>query len=197
MALNGEAEICAETENAEQSIRAAKRYQPQVCLVAREMCGDGFAAIRGICRAAPNAAVVVLASSPDEDDLLGAVRAGAVGYLPGELDAAGLRKVIAAVAANEAAIPRSMVLELVMELRGGGGGAGALTARESQVLGMLRRGHTTAEIAKRLDIASVTVRRHVSQLVHKLGIEDRSALIRAASLDAEQSPPADRQSLNV
>jgi DNA-binding NarL/FixJ family response regulator len=90
-----------------------------------------------------------------------------------------------------------MVLELVMELRGGGGGAGALTARESQVLGMLRRGHTTAEIAKRLDIASVTVRRHVSQLVHKLGIEDRSALIRAASLDAEQSTPADRQSLNV
>jgi DNA-binding NarL/FixJ family response regulator len=70
-----------------------------------------------------------------------------------------------------------MVMELVMELRGGGGGADILTSRESQVLGMLRRGHTTATIASRLQIAPVTVRRHISELVHKLGVEDRSALV--------------------
>jgi DNA-binding NarL/FixJ family response regulator len=70
-----------------------------------------------------------------------------------------------------------MVLELLMELRGGGTGAGALTARESQVLGMLRRGHSTAAIGERLQITPVTVRRHISELVHKLGVEDRSALI--------------------
>jgi DNA-binding NarL/FixJ family response regulator len=177
MALNGEVEVCAEAENAEQAIRAAKREQPNVCLVAREICGDGLAAIRGICRAAPGAAVVVLASDPDEDDLLDAVRAGAVGYVPGSPDKNRLRRILRAVAANEAAIPRSMVMELVMELRGGGGGADILTSRESQVLGMLRRGHTTATIAKRLQIAPVTVRRHISELVHKLGVEDRSALV--------------------
>lgn len=181
MALNGGVDVCAEADNAEQAIRAAKRQQPDVCLIRREMCGDGLTAIRGICRAAPNAAVVVLASDPDEDDLLDAVRAGAIGYVPGALDAVHLRRIIGAVAANEAVIPRSMVLELVMELRGGGAGADALTGRESQVLGMLRRGHTTAAIAKRLQIAPVTVRRHISELVHKLGVEDRSDLVGGGS----------------
>jgi DNA-binding NarL/FixJ family response regulator len=68
-----------------------------------------------------------------------------------------------------------MVLELVLELRGGHSDD-LLTGREAQVLGMLRRGHTTAAIAERLQIAPVTVRRHISELVHKLGVENRAAL---------------------
>jgi DNA-binding NarL/FixJ family response regulator len=71
-----------------------------------------------------------------------------------------------------------MVLELLLELRGGAPGTDALTTREAQVLGMLRRGQSTAEIADRLAIAPVTVRRHISQLVHKRGVEDRAALTR-------------------
>jgi DNA-binding NarL/FixJ family response regulator len=67
-----------------------------------------------------------------------------------------------------------MVLDLLFELRRGG--AESLTGREAQVLGMLRRGHSTAAIGERLSIAPVTVRRHISELVHKLGVEDRSAL---------------------
>jgi DNA-binding NarL/FixJ family response regulator len=70
-----------------------------------------------------------------------------------------------------------MLLELLLELRGAGYGAGALTGREVQVLGMLRRGHTTAAIAERLHIAPVTVRRYISTLVQKLGVENRSALM--------------------
>ena len=70
-----------------------------------------------------------------------------------------------------------MVLELLLELRSGGAGGDALTGRESQVLGMLRRGQSTAAIAERLQIAPVTVRRHVSELVRKLGVEDRSELV--------------------
>lgn len=58
-----------------------------------------------------------------------------------------------------------------------------LTGRESQVLGMVRRGHTTAAIADRLEIAPVTVRRHISELVHKLGVEDRSALTGPVALN--------------
>jgi len=81
-----------------------------------------------------------------------------------------------AAAANEAVVPRSMVLELVLELQGGGTGADGLTSRESQVLGMLRRGHKTGEIADRLAIAPVTVRRHISELVRKMGVENRAAL---------------------
>jgi len=177
MALEGEVEIVAEAGDSEEAIRAAMREQPDICLVGRDLAGGGLVAVRGICRAAPSAGVVVLAEVRDVDDLLEAVRAGATGYVPGGLDADRLRRIVAALAANEAVIPRAMVLELMMELRGGGGGSDALTGREAQVLGMLRRGHTTAAIAERLEIAPVTVRRHISELVHKLGVENRSALI--------------------
>ena len=78
---------------------------------------------------------------------------------------------------SAAVVPRSMVLDLLLELRGGGEGSNGVTGRESQVLGMLRRGCSTAAIAERLGIAPVTVRRHISDLVHKLGVENRGALV--------------------
>jgi DNA-binding NarL/FixJ family response regulator len=181
MALNGNVEICAEADDAEQAIRAAKREQPDLCLVGDHVVGDSLAAIRGVCRAAPSCAVVVLAQAHDADYLLECVRAGAVGFVPGALDADRLNRVVKAAANNEAVVPRSMVLELVLELRGGGTSADALTSRESQVLGMLRRGHRTAEIAERLAIAPVTVRRHISELVRKLGVENRAGLTAAVA----------------
>lgn len=180
MALNGGVEVCAEADDAEQAIRAAKREQPDLCLISDHIAGDRVAAIRGITRAAAECAVVVLAQAHDPDYLLECVRAGAVGYVPGALDAERLNRVIRAASNNEAVVPRSMVLELVLELRGGGSGADALTSRESQVLGMLRRGHRTSDIAERLAIAPVTVRRHISELVRKLGVENRAALARSA-----------------
>lgn len=180
MALDGSVDVCAEAEGAEQAIRAAKREQPDVCLVGHDLPGGAIAAVRGVARAAPKAAVVLLTPSHDPDDLLETIRAGAVGYVPGAVDPEHLRRVVKAVAANEAVVPRSMVLELLLELRGGGPGTDALTTRETQVLGMLRRGQTTAEIADRLAIARVTVRRHISQLVRKVGVEDRAGLTRDA-----------------
>ncbi len=180
MALDGKARICAEAGDAQRAIRAAMREQPDMCLVGRDLPGDGLAAVRGICRAAPRAAVVVLAEVRDVDDLLEAVRAGAIGYVPAGLDADRLRRIIGAVAAKEAVVPRDMIIELLMELRGRGAGAEVLTGREAQVLGMLRRGQTTAAIAERLEITPVTVRRHISELVHKLGVQDRSELIAVA-----------------
>jgi two-component system nitrate/nitrite response regulator NarL len=176
LALDGAVEVCGEADDAEQAIRAAKREQPDVCLVGHGIPGGAIATVRGVSRAAPNAAVVLLTESHDVDVLLEAIRAGAVGYVPGAVDAERLRRVVGAIASNEAVVPRSMVLELLLELRGGGPGTDALTTREGQVLGMLRRGQSTAEIADRLAIAPVTVRRHISQLVRKLGVEDRAAL---------------------
>jgi DNA-binding NarL/FixJ family response regulator len=190
LALNGGVEVCAEADDAEQAIRAAMREQPDLCLIGDHIAGDGLAAIRGVCRAAPGCAVVVLAQAHDADYLLECVRAGAVGYVPGALDAERLNRVVRAAANNEAVVPRSMVLELVLELRGGGIGADALTARESQVLGMLRRGHRTADIAERLSIAPVTVRRHISELVRKLGVENRAALTAPISPNGGHAAPA-------
>lgn len=177
IALGVDVEVVAEAADAEQAIRAAKREQPSMALVGADVCADWRAAVLGICRAAPGCAVVVLAQSSDADDMLESVRAGAVGYVPGPLDQQRLRRVFRAVSDREAVVPRAMVIELLGELRGGQGAGEVLTAREAQVLGMLRRGHSTAWIADRLQIAPVTVRRHVSGLVHKLGVESRSDLI--------------------
>jgi DNA-binding NarL/FixJ family response regulator len=184
MALGGEVEICAEVDDAEQAIRAAKRDQPDVCVVSDDLAGSGLAAVRGICRAAPDAAVVVLTERHDVDLMLDCVRSGAIGFVSGPLDAEGLRRVVRAVGEREAVIPRSMLLELLMELRGRGNGADTLTNRETQVLGMLRRGRSTAEIAERLSIAPVTVRRHISELVRKRGVEGRAQLVAADASSA-------------
>jgi DNA-binding NarL/FixJ family response regulator len=178
--LDGGVEVCAEAGDAEQAIRAAKREQPDLCLIGGEIKGPLYKIVRAMTRAAPRAAIVVLAHEADVEDLLDSVRAGAIGYVPGPIDADHLRRVVRAVAANEAVLPRSMVLELMHELRGAGTGGDGLSSRECQVLGMLRRGHSTAEIAQRLHIAPVTVRRHISELVHKLGVGDRSALVAMA-----------------
>jgi DNA-binding NarL/FixJ family response regulator len=177
LALGAEASVCAETADSDQAIRAAKQQQPDLALIGREITGDWRLAVRGVCRAAPLCSVVVLAQSGDADDMLESVRAGAVGYVPGALDADRLRRVFHAVSGSEAVVPRAMVGELLAELRGARSADSGLTGREAQVLGMLRRGHSTAWIADRLQIAPVTVRRHISELVHKLGVESRSDLV--------------------
>ncbi|MGI8713988.1 MAG: LuxR C-terminal-related transcriptional regulator [Solirubrobacteraceae bacterium] len=177
MVLDGEAVVCGEADDVVGAIRAAKREQPDVALVGTHVSADWRVAVRGIRRAAPGCAVVVLAQSGDADEMLEAVRAGAVGYVPSALDAERLRRVFHAVVGREAVVPRAMVIELLSELREGAVSGELLTGRETQVLRMLRRGHSTAAIAERLQIAPVTVRRHISELVHKFGVENRAELI--------------------
>jgi DNA-binding NarL/FixJ family response regulator len=182
MALGDDVTVCAEESELEQAIRAAKREQPDVAFIGRETNGDWRAMVRGVCRAAPLCSVVVLAQSSDADDMLEAIRAGAVGYVPGGMDATRLRRVLRALRGSEAIVPRAMVNELLSELRGTHNAENGLTGREAQVLGMLRRGHSTAWIADRLQIAPVTVRRHISELVHKLGVESRSDLVERSAI---------------
>jgi two-component system, NarL family, nitrate/nitrite response regulator NarL len=178
MALGNDVVVCAEASDCSGATLAAERSQPDVCLVGSGIPGGGISAVRGIVEAAPLTAVIVLAETSDVDDLLSSVRAGAAGYIPGEVSAQRLRRVIDAVVANEAVVPRSMVLDLLEELRAlGTETADGLTSRETQVLGLLRRGQSTASIAARLEIAPVTVRRHISELVNKLGVSGRAGLL--------------------
>jgi len=177
MALGEEFDVCAEAADATEAIREAQRRQPDICIISAELAGGGTSAVRGVCRAAPQAGVIVLTSTTDVEDMLEFVRAGAVGYVPASIDHQPLRRVVAAVLEGEAAVPRAMVLELARELRDAStSGGDSLTPREAQVLGMLRRGRSTAAIAARLAISPVTVRRHISALVQKRGVDGRAAL---------------------
>lgn len=159
-----------------QAIAEAKLAQPDICLVGSELPGGGTTAVRGIHEATPAAAIVVLGGMGNASELLDAVRAGAIGYAPGSITSEQLRRVFQAVLAGEAVVPRSMVRNLIGELHTSASIAAEISSRQAEVLDLLRRGHSPAAIAHRLKISPVTVRRHMSDLVRKLGLENRWAL---------------------
>lgn len=178
IALEGHAEICAEADTCPLAISAACSLRPEVCLIGDTIPGGALTAVREISKSVPETAVVVLSNREDAGELLEAVRAGAVGYVPPGFDAAQLRRVITSVLAEEAVVPRAMVRDLVDELRALERAARErLTAREAEILRMLRGGRSTSAIADHLGISPVTVRRHISKLVRKAGVRDREELI--------------------
>lgn len=195
MALeDGSFEIVAEVTDAEAAIAAAQRERPAVCLLDVDIDGDAIAMMAAISRILPRAGIVALAEERDEVTMLDAVRAGAVGYLLKDMDPGRLRHALYGVTQGEAAIPRTLVARLITEFRlrehgrrlpVGSGEVAELTAREWDVISLLAEGASTREMAERLGIADVTVRRHVSALLTKLQVADRAAavaLLRAARL---------------
>ncbi len=188
LALEGHGfSVCAEAGDARAAVAAAVRERPDVCLLDIRMPGNGIAAAFEIKSALPDTAVVMLTVSRDDADLFDALRAGASGYLLKDLDPARLPFALRGVLDGEAALPRQLVARLIEEFRSRGRrkrlviGAGRgvdLTEREWEVLELLREGARTAEIAERLFISQVTVRRHVSEILRKLRVSDRKAALR-------------------
>jgi DNA-binding NarL/FixJ family response regulator len=175
-------EVVGEAGDAEEGVEVTLRERPDVSLVDVGLpTAGGISVARELTKRAPEIAVVMFSASERHDDLIDAIRAGAVGYLLKDMDPGRLAAALRAVAAGEAAIPRPLMAHLVKELQTQGrrraviarGEGIDLTSREWEVLDMLCEELTTAEIAKRLSLSPVTVRRHVSETVRKLGARDR------------------------
>ena len=179
-------EVVGEAQDSRGAVEAVLRERPDAVLLEVDLPGGGIRAAAEISDGAPNTAVIMLTSSSRDEDLLDSLRAGALGYLLKDTNPDRLPHAVRGVLAGEAAIPRRLVARLVEEFRGratrrlrvGRHGAVELTAREWQVLELLRGGLDTAEIARRLDVSPVTVRRHISALLHKLGVPDRESAVR-------------------
>ena len=180
-------EVVAEVGDAASAVNAAATLEPDVCLLDINMPGSGLKAIGPILEAAPRAAVVMLTVSRDDDDLFAALRAGASGYLLKDTDPDRLSLALRGVLSGEAALPRTLVTRLIGEfqdrdrrrsglLRRKGIGA-SLTAKEWEVLELMKAGRSTAEIADRLAVAQVTIRSHVAAILRKLQVKDRRAAI--------------------
>jgi DNA-binding NarL/FixJ family response regulator len=178
-------EVCAEAGDARTAVEAALREKPDIALLDINMPGDGIEAAAEISRVLPETAVVMLTISEDDDDLFNAIRAGAVGYLLKGTDPDRLPHALRGVLAGEAAIPRQLVRRVIEELGDRrrrkvqllDGTGVELTAREWEILALLREGCKTSVIADRLGISSVTVRRHVSGILAKLDVPDREAAV--------------------
>jgi DNA-binding NarL/FixJ family response regulator len=173
--------VCAEASNGPEAVEAALRERPDACLLDVHMPGgDGIDAAAEIAERLPGTAIAMLTVSPDEEDLFAAIQAGAVGYLLKDVDPQRLPFALAGVLAGEAAIPRQLVGRIVAELGGrrrrrvplARGGA-ELTPREWEILELLHGGASTADVAARLGLSQVTVRRHVSTVLRKLRVPDR------------------------
>jgi DNA-binding NarL/FixJ family response regulator len=188
MAVDGHGfTLCADVADADDAVTAAVRERPDLCLIDASLPGGGVAAAEQISTQAPNAAIVMLSGSADEDELFACVRAGARGYLSKDMDPARLPFALHGVLRGEAALPRPLVARVLEEVRTRERGRHAgelarlgveLTQREREVLDLLERGLQTSEMAERLSISTVTVRRHLSSILRKLHAPDRAAALR-------------------
>lgn len=176
--------VVAEAGTADTAISAAARVRPDICLLEIELPGDGLAAIGRIARASPNTLIVVLSRSERPDNVVNALTRGASGYLLKGIAGERLASTLRSSYDGEPPLSRSLVPHLVDEIRRGSerrlllpGGPVTLTPREWEVGEMLRERRTTNEIAERLGVSPVTVRRHIGLLLHKLGAESREAAV--------------------
>jgi DNA-binding NarL/FixJ family response regulator len=197
LALEPEAR-CTEAADAASAVASAVRDQPDVCLLGLDPSGQSLNVVNEIVTRVPSAAVIMLTSRLDEEEFMAAVRAGATGYLTNSLDPSRLPFVIQSALRGEPSVPRKFVSRLLDELLTrerrrsvvlAGRGRIALTSREWEVVELLLRGATTAEMADDLGVAPVTVRRHLGSVERKLGVSTRAQVVDLLSAEANTAHP--------
>ena len=200
LALAGEGfNVVAEAADGPEAVSMALEQRPDIALLDINMPGSGIRAAEEIVQALPSTTVVMLTVSRDDDDLFAALRAGASGYLLKDTDPSRLPFALKGVLDGEAALPRGLVARLIEEFRTRGKRRRLplmrqrgveLTEREWEVLEFLHDGLSTAEIAERLSISPVTVRRHVSEILKKLRVTSREEAVKLMEGDssAESGP---------
>jgi two-component system, NarL family, response regulator LiaR len=176
--LQEDIEVVAEAADGEEALAAAERERPDVVLIDLVMPRlDGIEAIRRLRETAPEVRAIVLSSFVDDDKLFPAVRAGAAGYLLKDVEPGELVRAIHTVNDGEALLHPAVTARVLREVAADEPAAesdGGLTAREREVLALVARGLPNKLIARELGIAEKTVKAHVSSILAKLGVTDRT-----------------------
>jgi DNA-binding NarL/FixJ family response regulator len=184
-------EVVGEAGDGEAAVAEAARLRPDVILMDLVMPGmGGLEAISRIRAADPDARVLVLTSFASEEQVLPALRRGAAGYLLKDAAPAEVEAAIRAVYRGEGLLDPAVTATVLAEMArpGPDPGVAALTPREREVLGLLGRGLTNAAIARELFVAEKTVKTHVSSILAKLRLADRTqAALYAARLGRPSS----------
>jgi DNA-binding NarL/FixJ family response regulator len=174
----GEMEVVGEVEDGEQAIAAARSLSPDVVLMDIRMPRlDGIEATRRL----PDQRVLILTTFGLDDYIVEALRAGASGFITKDVPADELVRAVKAVAAGDALLSPSVTRQLLdrvgrrlpAAIDAQPEALAELTEREREVLGLLARGMSNAEIAKALVVGEATVKTHVSNVLMKLGLRDR------------------------
>lgn len=174
-----EIQVVGEATDAETALEAVERLQPDVVLMDLVLPGmDGVAATREVQRRSPGTKVIVLTSFAEQDRVVPAIQAGAAGYLLKDVAPDVLVEAIRAVHRGEARLHPRVAQALMLQVGQPPGhqaaAASSLTPRELEVLTLLTRGLSNKEIGAALAITETTVKTHVSSILSKLGLQDRT-----------------------
>jgi DNA-binding NarL/FixJ family response regulator len=175
--LQPDVEVVGEAAGGDAALAAAAAGRPNVVLMDLVMPqGDGVAAIRALAEAAPGARVVVLSSFADDERIFAAMQAGAAGYLLKDVDPDALAEAIREVHRGRPVLHPDVAARLMRRVADPAGSTTEpLTPREREVLRLVVEGYANKQIARRLLITEKTVKTHVSSILQKLGVADRTA----------------------
>ena len=179
LAAEPDIEVVGEAASGPEAVALAGRLRPDVILMDLRMPGgDGVAAIRCL----PGATVVVLTTYDSDADILRAVEAGAAGYLLKDTPRAVLADRVRAAARGETVLAPAVAGRLMGRMRAEPAGSRSeqLSARETEVLALVARGLTNAQIARRLYLSEATVKTHLLRACAKLGVSGRTAAVTRA-----------------
>ncbi len=174
LSLDPELEVVGEAANGEEAVRLARELRPDVVLMDLLMpVMDGITAIGIIRQEMPDVEVIALTSVLEDQSVVGAVRAGAIGYLLKDTQDEELRRAIKAASQGQVQLSPQAAARLMREMRQPDAPE-PLTEREQEVLVLLARGRANKEIARDLQIGEKTVKTHVSNILSKLGVQSRT-----------------------
>jgi NarL family two-component system response regulator LiaR len=171
--------VVGEAESGEAAVKMASEFAPDVILMDLLMPGmDGVEATRRIKHISPRTQIIILTSYHDDEHIFPAIRAGALSYVLKNIGPAELSEVVRKAAVGEAVLNSQVAARLVQEFRGAGQEAPnpfvELSDREMEVLRLIAEGQRNADIAHELVISEKTVKNHVSNILSKLHLADRT-----------------------
>ena len=175
LGLDPELEIIGEAENGAEALKLAHELHPDVVLMDLLMpVMDGITAIGHIRKELPDVEVIALTSVLEDASVVGAVRAGAIGYLLKNTESDDLCRATKAAAQGQVQLSPEAAARLMREMRAPEPSPEPLTERETEVLVLLAKGRANKEIARDLIIGEKTVKTHVSNILGKLGVQSRT-----------------------
>ncbi|OLT12196.1 DNA-binding response regulator [Pseudonocardia sp. CNS-139] len=174
--------VVGAASDGEQAVALVAEHAPDVLLTDLRMPGhDGVEATRRVRAEHPGTAVVVLTTYADDDAVVEALRAGALGWLSKDADAEAIGRALRSAAAGQSTIDAGALARIVAAGPAAPGPVpDGLTAREVEVLGLIAAGLTNTQIARRLVVSEATVKTHVNHLFAKAGLRDRAQAVRYA-----------------
>ncbi len=174
---SGRFSIAGEAATADEAVRMAGELCPDVVLLDISMPGGGIAAPRRIHAAQPDIRIAMLTVSEEDDDVLQALKAGALGYILKGVGARDLVEIVGGLAEGRGHVAPTLarkVLSAMSAPRGGRGPVDSLTRREEEILRRVAEGKSNKEVARELDLQEKTVKHYMTAILQKLQVRNRT-----------------------